>query len=121
MKKYITTTVMAIVGVALFVSAPTVRAFDIFPSDCPDDCGVVKSSTPIEDQVRSLIYTSLMVLGGISVIMIIVGGIRMAVAQGDPGNIKSGRLTVLWSVVGLVVALLSFAIVKFIVGWDWPS
>ena len=46
--------------------------------------------------------------------MMIVGGINMATSQGDPAKVKKGRDTLLYGVIGLVVALLAFAIVNFV-------
>ena len=54
------------------------------------------------------------VLGIVSVIFIIVGGIGYATSQGDSGKTKKARDTILYSVIGLIVALLAFAIVTFI-------
>jgi len=50
------------------------------------------------------------------VIVIIVGGIRYATADGDSGKITQARNTILYAVIGLVVALLAYAITFFVVG-----
>lgn len=97
----------------------TARAFDIF-SGCTDaSCSVVKDTKGADVRAKGLILSAIMVLGGVSVIMIIVGGIRMAAAQGDPGNVKAGKQTIMWSVVGVAVAMFSYTIINFVVGWGW--
>ena len=68
---------------------------------------------------NQIINIALFLMGGVAVIMIIVGALRMMTANGDPGNIKSGRLTIMWSVVGVAVILLASAIVNFVVNWGW--
>ena len=108
--------IAALFGTVAFAS-PSL-AFDLFPNCSEAGCSVVKDSG-VDSKAQGLIYSAIYVLGGVSVIMVIVGAIRMAVAQGDPGNIKSGRLTILWSVIGLFIAMLSFTIVKFVVDWGW--
>ena len=52
--------------------------------------------------------------GILAVVMIVIGGLKYATSQGDPSRIKSAKDTILYSVIGLVVALASFAIVNFI-------
>ena len=54
------------------------------------------------------------IVGVISVIFIIIGGYMYATSAGDPGKTKKAKDTILYSVIGLAVALLSFAIVNFV-------
>jgi hypothetical protein len=56
------------------------------------------------------------IIGVIAVVMIILGGISYATSQGDPGKVKKGKDTILYGVIGLIVALLAFAIVNFVLG-----
>ena len=53
------------------------------------------------------------IIGVIAVVMIILGGISYATSQGDPSKIKKGKETILYGIIGLIVALLAFAIVNF--------
>ena len=53
-------------------------------------------------------------IGFIAVVMIVIGGISFATSQGDSGKVAKARNTILYGVVGLVVALLAFAIVNFV-------
>ena len=61
-------------------------------------------------------------MGAISVIMIIVGGIRYATSQGDQTQMQSAKNTILYAVIGVVVAIAAYAIVSFVVtqfvGWS---
>ena len=54
------------------------------------------------------------VVGFVAVVMIIIGGISFATSQGDTARTTKARNTILYGVVGLVVALLAFAIVNFV-------
>ncbi len=54
------------------------------------------------------------VVGFIAVAMIVMGGISFATSQGDASKVAKARNTILYGVVGLVVALLAFAIVNFV-------
>lgn len=74
------------------------------------------SDAAVNKLVQTLVNTLLYILGTIAVIMIIVGGIRYTTSNGDAGGIKSAKDTILYSVIGLVVAMLAWAIVNFVVG-----
>lgn len=56
----------------------------------------------------------LFLVGSISVIMLIVGGIRYVVSGGDSTAVQSAKNTILYAIVGIIVALVSFAVVGWI-------
>ncbi len=68
------------------------------------------------NMIQTVINIMLYVLGTISVIMIVIGGVRFTTSNGDPASTKTARMTIIYSVVGLVVAILSYAIVNLVVG-----
>lgn len=66
------------------------------------------------------IFTKVMQLLGIvigvaSVIMIIVGGLRYIMSSGDPNGVNGAKNTILYAIIGLVVAALSQVIVIFVI------
>jgi hypothetical protein len=56
----------------------------------------------------------LFVIGAVSVIVIIIGAIRYVTSSGEQAAIKSAKDTILYAVIGLVVAFLAYAIVNFV-------
>jgi len=56
------------------------------------------------------------VVGVLAVIMIIVAGVQMITSAGDPGAVTKAKRTLVYSIVGLIVAVLAYAIVNFIIG-----
>jgi multisubunit Na+/H+ antiporter MnhB subunit len=58
----------------------------------------------------------LFLIGAISVIMLIIGGIRYTISGGDSGNVTAAKNTILYAIIGLVVAFLAFAIVNWVLG-----
>ena len=52
--------------------------------------------------------------GAISVIMIIIGGFRYVVSGGDSASVKSAKDTILYAVVGLIIAVSCQFIVSFV-------
>lgn len=69
------------------------------------------SATPLET-VLGLAFT---ILGSISLIVIIISGIRFMTANGDPEALKRARNTIIYAAIGLAVALGSGAILSFVV------
>lgn len=67
------------------------------------------------DGIKNIVNTLLFVLGIAAVIAIILGGFRYVTANGDSGQIKTAKDIILYACVGLVVAILAFAIVNFVV------
>ncbi len=55
------------------------------------------------------------IIGAVSVIMIIVGGLRYVTSNGDPKQAESARNTIMYSVIGIIIAIASFSIVNFVV------
>lgn len=78
-------------------------------------CGAAEQDSA-EKIIQNVINVILLVLGMIAVIMIIIGGVRYTTSNGDANAIKGAKDTILYSVVGLIVAILSFAIVNFVIG-----
>lgn len=59
--------------------------------------------------------TLIFIIGAISVVMLIIGGIRFVVSAGDANGVTAARNTILYAVIGIVVALLAFALVNFVI------
>jgi hypothetical protein len=74
--------------------------------------------TPAGNQgIFGLIADTLIFLtGAIAVIVIIYGGLRYVTSTGDAARVKGAKDTILYGVVGLVVAILAYALVAFVVG-----
>ncbi len=58
----------------------------------------------------------LFLIGAISVIMLIIGGIRYTISGGDQAAVTAAKNTILYAIVGIVVAILAYAIVNFVIG-----
>lgn len=56
----------------------------------------------------------LFIVGAVAVIMLIFGGIRYIVSGGDQANVTAAKNTILYAIVGIVVALLAYAAIKFV-------
>lgn len=65
--------------------------------------------------VNTAVNTVIFIVGALSVIMVIVGGLRYVLSGGDAAGLKSAKETIIYALVGLAISLLSFAIVGFVI------
>jgi hypothetical protein len=56
----------------------------------------------------------LFVIGAIAVIMVIIGGIKYVTSNGEQAQVTSAKNTIMYAIIGIVVAFLAYAIVNFI-------
>jgi hypothetical protein len=63
---------------------------------------------------QTITNTALFIIGAISVLMLIYGGIRYTISGGDAKNVEAAKSTIMYAIIGIVVALLAFAIVNFV-------
>ena len=62
----------------------------------------------------NIINTMIYVVGAVAVLMIVVGGLRYVLSGGDASQTKSAKDTILYSIVGVIIAVMSYAIVNFV-------
>lgn len=79
----------------------------------PEDSPTTGKKT-LPDVIQTIVSVVLSIVGIIAVVMIIMGGIGFVTSQGDAAKVAKARNTLLYGVVGLVIALLAFAIVNFV-------
>ena len=79
--------------------------------DCSRGKGQAKELDGNQGVITTIINTMLFIL---AVIMIIYAGIRFVTAHGDEKQVESARQTILYSVVGLIVAILAYALVNWV-------
>lgn len=110
------TLALGVVGIAAPVN---VSAIDVWEQPCAgDNTGSTLCSSQSDDAqsiIRNVVNTLLFVLGAVSVVAIIIGGIMFAVSAGNADQIKRAKNTILYSVVGLAVAFAAYAIVNWVI------
>ena len=55
------------------------------------------------------------VLGVVAVVVIIIGGVTYMTSSGDASKVKKAKDTILYGIIGLIVAALAFAVVNFVI------
>jgi len=53
-------------------------------------------------------------IGALSVIMIILGGLRYVTSNGDSKNVTAAKDTIMYAIIGVIVAIVAYAIVQFV-------
>jgi hypothetical protein len=110
---------LAVSGAILFSLTTPVGAIDVLGDSCTaggsSNAVCTAQDEKAEDTIKDVINMLLFAIGIIAVISIIIGGIKYVTSDGDAGKVKQAKDTILYSVIGLIVAMLAFAIVTFVV------
>lgn len=77
--------------------------------------GGSSSKVDLGTLIKTVVNVLLYILGAIAVIMIVIGGIKYTTSNGDSSSVQSAKNTILYAVVGLIVALMAYAIVNFVI------
>lgn len=71
---------------------------------------------PTTDVLISNIVTTLSFIAGVaSVIAIVIGGIMYITSGGDEGRVRTAKNTLLYAIIGMVIAVSAYAISAFVV------
>jgi len=65
-----------------------------------------------EANVLNIVFA---IAASIAVLMVVIGGFRYIVAQGDPSATASAKNSIIYALVGLLVVMAAYAIVAFVV------
>ena len=64
--------------------------------------------------ITTIVNVLLFVIGALAVIMLIYGGIRYVTSGGNQESVRAAKNTILYAVVGLVVAIFAYALVNWV-------
>ena len=64
----------------------------------------------------TIVNVLLFIIGAVSVIMLIYGGIRYTTSGGNANSVTAAKNTIMYAIIGLIIAIFAFAIVNFVVG-----
>lgn len=108
-------------GVGMVAVQPA-GAIDIFDDACTGDNAntTVCRATGTDDAqniVQRILSLLFWAIGIISVLMIVLGGFRYVTSNGDSSRIQAAKNTIMYAVIGLVVAILGQAVVLFVTNW----
>lgn len=81
----------------------------------PDDTKCYEHTGSLSGTIRSIVNVLLFIVGAAAVIMLVVGGLKYVTSNGDQQAVKSAKDTILYAIIGIVVAFLAYAAVNFVV------
>ncbi len=112
---------LVMTGLGVLSSLPAQAACDpkkgvegALQKDCSKGEGQAEQLDGNQGVITTIINTMLFIVGLLAVIMIIYAGIRFVTAHGDEKQVESARQTIIYSVVGLIVAILAYALVNWV-------
>ena len=103
----------ALIASLVVASSVSAQSVDIYGA-CSGSSGEVckNRGATIQPLFKNLVDAVLLILGAVSV----VGGFQYVTSAGDSGKVKAAKSTIMYAVIGVAVALLSYAIVDFVFG-----
>ena len=116
-RHFIAAAAIAVSSLIALVTAPASHAFNLGMQDGASAAKGIEHVTDLFGATgifSTITNVLLFVIGAISVIMIIIGGLRYVVSGGDSSNVTAAKNTILYAIVGLIVALLSYAMINFV-------
>lgn len=75
------------------------------------DAGVENPEQSTIDKVVNIVFS---LAGGLALLFTVIGGLRFILSSGDPQNTARAKNTIIYALVGLLVTMFAFAIVKFV-------
>ena len=77
------------------------------------ECNIENDNSLIPT-ILNIIQVTIGVLALVAVIVIIFAGVQYTTSAGDAGKVKKAKDSILYGIIGLVIAILAFAIVNFV-------
>lgn len=68
----------------------------------------------LNDIFKTVANILLFIVGAVAVIMLIIGGLRYVTSNGDQNAVTGAKNTIMYAIIGIVVAFLAFAAVNFV-------
>ena len=123
LKSFFVAGVLLLAVLPLAISQPAFADCISDPTSAGCPCALNSSSAACQDLskpdglsniLKNATNIVLFVAGALAVIMIIYGAIRFMTAHGNEKQVESARLIVTYSVIGLIIAILAYALVNFV-------
>lgn len=121
---YITTLGLVATSLASIILAPSSLAFSLSIKDGANSARGADQATNLFGNAgifTTITNVMLFVVGAISVIMVVVGGLRYVVSGGNSSNITTAKNTILYAIVGLIIAIMAYAVINFVIGSFVPG
>ncbi|MBQ8984510.1 hypothetical protein IJ098_01475 [Candidatus Saccharibacteria bacterium] len=118
MNKIIKTSIQVITGLGAILALGAGRAMALSVQEGAEAARAEGMPTALigpSGVFTQITNTVLYIVGIISVIMLIYGGLRYVISGGDSKKVTDAKNTILYAIIGLIVSILAFAIVNFVI------
>ena len=121
MKKILITFGLIIAIVGSFIVATGIYENKAYANSASDlirkgaDSTGQQDSRSAGDIAKDVVNIMFFIVGVMAVIMIIWGGIRYVLSAGNSAALTSAKNTIMYAVIGLIVAILAYTIVNFVI------
>lgn len=109
---------MALQAAPTFAAGNKVRCPDGTSVNSLKDCPTLKdnnlNSNDLMTTLNTIINVVIGIIGFVAVMVIILGGVQYTTSAGDSNKVKKAKDTIMYGIIGLVVALMAYSIVNFI-------
>lgn len=122
--KKLSVIIASILGVFAIAFAPAPPAYAVVTCNSAAECatsGVEQAGGTTAPQadagaiIKSVVDILLFIIGAVAVIMIVIGGLKYVLSNGESAAVTSAKNTIFYAVIGLVVAALAYAIVSWVI------
>ena len=117
--KIIILSTISMLGLSLLGFTPIAHATDVCNSGAAqavlDAAGCNGNDNALPGLITGILHAIIAVSGLVAVIFVLIGGINYMTSAGDSNKLQKAKQTILYAVIGLVIAALSFAIVNFVI------
>lgn len=94
------------------------QIYDTSSRSCitPIKPGGLPTTTPDEKHVQKILEIVFGIIGALAFLMVVISGLRYVLSGGDPSNISKAKNALIYSLVGLLIAITAQAIIVFVIG-----
>ena len=101
---------------SISVSAANNSAIQEGADAAGSESGLVADLTGGDSSIfNSVVNAMLFIVGAVSVVMLIWGGIRYATSAGNSASVTAAKNTIMYAIVGLIISILAFALVNWVI------
>ena len=68
------------------------------------------------DQLQHILQLAFGIIAAVAVLFVVIGGLRLVISEGNPQDTAKARNTIIYAVVGLIIAVSAEGFVTFILG-----
>lgn len=124
MKKFTKNILQIITGICTMVTLCAGKAMALTVQEGAEAAradGMPENLVGVDGVFTRITNTVLYIVGAISVLMLIWGGLRYIISGGDSKKITDAKNTILYALLGLIIAFFAYAIVNFVLNAISPA